>query len=76
MNNPVECPFCGKVPFTIQGSEIYHHPANPFCPIESAAMTAAQWNMRSPKKEVGRIPKVTQDEVEWLRALVERLMEK
>ena len=77
MSDNIECPFCGIhfPPYPYKAQAV--HPPNARdgvnCPLSKFIFNNEQWNMRPPKKEVGHIPKSTQDEVEWLRAMVEKL---
>lgn len=87
MSNYVECPFCGIYFPPYPHEALTAHPPNASdevqCPLVTFVFTKKQWDMRPakkpwdmrpPKKEIGHIPKSTQDEVEWLRAMVERVM--
>jgi len=78
MSDNIECPFCGIV-FQIHPHEVsVIHPPNASdgvqCPLSVFICTKEQWNMRPPKKEIGHLPKSTQDEVEWLRSMVEKFV--
>ena len=74
MSDIIECPFCGShfQPYPHKAEAL--HPLSAHCPLSTFIFTNEQWNMRPPKKEVGHITKVTQDEVEWLRSLVEKFV--
>lgn len=71
MIEKVECPFCGVIIHFAMHPTLTDAPEEQ-CPLVGYSFSWAQWAMRPPKKECSDLPKI-QSEVEWLRAMVERL---
>lgn len=69
----VSCPFCGEI------IHLATHPSltsagGDQCPLLGHSFSWSQWAMRPPKKEQPT-KDVSQSEVEWLRCIVEALVD-
>lgn len=75
MSDNVSCPFCGAKPHPVTGSPRLRHPKSEQCCLVDFELYADVWSMRPPQKEQPAPPQMT-SEVEWLRGLVDKLLEK
>lgn len=71
MKDNVSCPFCGISfePF-VDRATASHPIGDGSCTLDAFEFSIDQWNKRPPRKEQPAMP-VAQNEVMWLRMLVE-----